>query len=89
MAEDSRCNPAALRRRRAYPCGPCTRGGPELSSRSQTTLGGEAVSVKAEERVMVSERIAPGMLIYAISEVAHRTGAAAAEETLPDQIHLA
>jgi len=47
------------------------------------------MSVKAEERVMVSERIAPGMPIYAISEVAHRTGPAAAEETLPDQIHLA
>jgi hypothetical protein len=66
------------------------------------------VSVKAEERVMASERIAPGMLprvlnsfdmcgvsalaavvIYAISELAHRTHAAAGDEAIPDEIHLA
>jgi hypothetical protein len=29
------------------------------------------------------------VVIYAISEIAHRTGSTPAEETLPDQIHLA
>jgi hypothetical protein len=32
---------------------------------------------------------AAAVVIYVISEIAHRTGPAEAEETLPDQIHLA